>query len=66
MRNCFFIFLLVAATTVSSSCEPAKQGGYEAPSKGNEGQIEGDVYSKIDSSIEKAVANDTTKREYHL
>lgn len=66
MKHFSFILLLITAITVASSCQPAKQGGYEAPSRGNDGEIEGDLVLKVDSSVEKAIENDTTKRNYHL
>ena len=66
MKNFSFILLLVITTIGVSSCQPAKQGSYEAPSRGNGGQIEVDPTVKIDSSVEKAISHVTTKRNYHL
>ncbi len=60
--------LLISGTTVTSSCEPAKQGSYEAPARSvDEGDVEkGEFVLKVDSSVERAIAKDTVKREYHL
>lgn len=66
MKNISFILLLVFVTIVTVSCQPPKQGGYENPARGNEGSIEEDVVVQIDSSVEKAIQGDTTKRDYHL
>ena len=68
MKSVSFILFLAAATMVSTSCQPPKQGAYEAPARGNEGElILGDPTEKIDSSVEKAIIKDSLKkREYHL
>jgi len=68
MKNFSFILLLISATTVVSSCEPAKQGSYEAPARSvDEGDVEkGEFVLKVDSSVERAIAKDTVKRVYSL
>jgi hypothetical protein len=66
MRTFSFILLLITSVTVVSSCQPAKQGGYDAPGNRNEGQFDENMILNVDSSIEKAIEHDTTKRDYHL
>lgn len=68
MKIFAFILLLSAATVATTGCEPAHKGAYEAPGIGNEGELNGgDPAAKIDSSVEKAIMNDSTKkRDYHL
>ena len=68
MKNLSFVLFLISATTVAASCEPAKQGSYEAPARSvDDGDIEkGEFVLKVDSSVERAMAKDTVKREYHL
>lgn len=59
---------LISATAIASSCEPAKQGSYEAPARSvDEGDVEkGEFVLKVDSSVERAIAKDTVKRNYSL
>lgn len=67
MKLFTYILLVATATLAGTACEPAHPGGYSAPSKGNGSEaFEQDVVVKIDSSVEKAIANDTTKRVYTL
>ena len=68
MKNFSFLLLLISATSVASSCEPAKQGSYEAPARSvDEGEVEkGEFVLKVDSSVERAIAKDTVKRDYSL
>ena len=68
MKNFSFIILLINAIAFASSCEPAHQGSYEAPARSIDDKDEpsGDLVLKIDSSVEKAIGKDTTKRNYHL
>ncbi|HLP51204.1 MAG TPA: hypothetical protein VK154_10000 [Chitinophagales bacterium] len=67
MKSFTYIFLVATATLTGTACEHAHPGGYSAPGKGAESNsFEEDVVVKIDSSVEKAIANDTTKRVYTL
>jgi len=66
MKNLSFILFLTAAIIASTSCQPPKQGAYEAPAIGYEGQFQEDQILHPDSSVEKAIAHDTVKRTYHL
>jgi hypothetical protein len=66
MKTAAFILMICVAVGANSACQHAHPGGYEAPSKNSNGQLEEDVTIKIDSSVEKAVAHDTVKRNYKL
>lgn len=67
MKTVVYIITIVAAVAVGTACEHAHPGGYEAPgNRATSNSFEQDVVVKIDSSVEKAIAHDTTKRVYNL
>ncbi|HLP18782.1 MAG TPA: hypothetical protein VK174_00700 [Chitinophagales bacterium] len=67
MKLLAYILLVTTATLAGTACEHAHPGGYEAPVNGKGSRsFNEDVVVKIDSSVEKAIANDTTKRVYTL
>jgi hypothetical protein len=67
MKAIVYILTITAAVAFSAACEHAHPGGYEAPSGKNEnGGSKENIVVQIDSSVEKAIANDTTKRVYNL
>jgi hypothetical protein len=67
MKAFVYILTIATAVTVSTACEHAHPGGYEAPAgKNANGSAKENIVVQIDSSVEKAIANDTTKRVYNL
>lgn len=67
MKKVLYILTVAATVALSTACEHAHPGGYEAPSgKNANGSAKEDIVLDIDSSVAKAIAHDTTKRVYNL
>ncbi len=67
MRTFYFILLVISASVVSTACQPPRKETYDAPAVTYDGKIDENIPLKIDSSVEKAVSRDSSKRrKYQL